>query len=45
MKLVGWHSGIYVDSQNLAEIAKIIERLQAVSIDHLGLSEKGFSDL
>lgn len=43
--LVGWHSELYIDAKDLPEIASIIEKLPAVSIDHLGLSEEGLSHL
>lgn len=39
--LVGWHSELYIDSKDLPEIAATIEKLPAISIDHLGLSEEG----
>jgi predicted TIM-barrel fold metal-dependent hydrolase len=39
--LVGWHSELYIDAKELSEIASIIEKLPAISIDHLGLSEEG----
>lgn len=44
-ELVGWHSEIYLDSNDLEDHATLIERLPAVSIDHLGLSKTGFSNL
>lgn len=43
--LVGWHSELYIDAQELPEIAPILQRLPAVSIDHLGLSEAGLPHL
>ena len=39
--LVGWHSELYIDSKELSELASTIEKLPAISIDHLGLSEEG----
>ncbi|MEO4052365.1 amidohydrolase family protein [Solibacillus sp. CAU 1738] len=39
--LVGWHSELYIDSKHLPDIMTILENLPAVSIDHLGISEKG----
>lgn len=39
--LVGWHSELYIDARELSEVAATLERLPAVSIDHLGLSEEG----
>lgn len=44
-ELVGWHAEIYIDSNNLEELAALIAKLPAVSIDHLGLSQTGFSNL
>ena len=43
--LVGWHSEVYIDAKELPEIASTIERLPAISIDHLGLSEEGLPHL
>ncbi|MCM3155445.1 amidohydrolase family protein [Priestia megaterium] len=43
--LVGWHSELYIDSKELPEIASTIEKLPAISIDHLGLSEEGLPHL
>ncbi|MFD4708059.1 amidohydrolase family protein [Gottfriedia sp. NPDC058432] len=43
--LVGWHSELYIDVKELPEIASIIEKLPAISIDHLGLSEEGLLHL
>lgn len=43
--LVGWHSELYIDAKELPEIASTIEKLPAISIDHLGLSEKGLPHL
>ncbi|WP_122522273.1 amidohydrolase family protein [Pseudomonas viridiflava] len=39
--LVGWHSELYIDSRELADIETRLLRLPAVSIDHLGLSAEG----
>lgn len=44
-ELVGWHSELYIDAKELPEIASIIEKLPAISIDHLGLSEEGLPHL
>ncbi len=38
---VGWHSELYIDSRELAEIETRLLRLPAISIDHLGLSAEG----
>lgn len=43
--LVGWHSELYIDANNLPEIQTTIESLPAISIDHLGLSEAGLPHL
>ncbi|HDR3492924.1 amidohydrolase family protein [Bacillus wiedmannii] len=44
-ELVGWHSELYMDAKELPEIASTIEKLPAISIDHLGLSEEGLPHL
>ncbi len=44
-ELVGWHSELYIDAKELHEIAATIEKLPAISIDHLGLSEEGLPHL
>ena len=43
--LVGWHSELYIDAKELPEIVSTIEKLPAISIDHLGLSEEGLPNL
>ena len=43
--LAGWHTELYIDSGKLVELSDVIEKLPAVSIDHLGLSKKGFGTL
>ncbi|HDX9588163.1 TPA: amidohydrolase family protein [Bacillus pseudomycoides] len=43
--LVEWHSELYIDAKELPEIASTIEKLPAISIDHLGLSEEGLPHL
>ena len=43
--LVGWHSELYIDAKELAGISSVIEKLPAISIDHLGLSEEGLPAL
>jgi predicted TIM-barrel fold metal-dependent hydrolase len=43
--LVGWHSELYIDAKELSEIVSTIEKLPAISIDHLGLSEEGLPHL
>jgi predicted TIM-barrel fold metal-dependent hydrolase len=42
---VGWHTELYVDSKDLPELHKTLIELPCVSIDHLGLSRDGFSNL
>ena len=44
-KLVGWHTELYVDSSELADLFDTLASLPAVSIDHLGLSKAGFHTL
>ena len=44
-ELVGWHSELYVDSADLADLFEALVSLPAVSIDHLGLSKAGFPTL
>lgn len=41
----GWHTELYVSSSSLSELMPIIKKLPAVSIDHLGLTQEGFTDL
>lgn len=43
--LVGWHSELYIDAKELPKITLTIEKLPAISIDHLGLSEEGLPHL
>ena len=43
--LVGWHVECYVDSKDLEPLMPILTILPKVSIDHLGLSQAGLSDL
>ena len=42
---VGWHTELYVDSKDFAELKDTLIALPALCIDHLGLSSEGFSDL
>lgn len=44
-ELAGWHSELYIDAKHLSAISSTLERLPAVSIDHLGLSEEGLPHL
>ena len=43
--VAGWHSELYVDSRDLADLAPLLTALPAVSIDHLGLSRDGLPTL
>ncbi|WP_367105392.1 amidohydrolase [uncultured Psychrobacter sp.] len=43
--LVEWHSELYIDAKELAEISSTIGSLPAISVDHLGLSEEGLPHL
>ncbi|HWP60003.1 MAG TPA: amidohydrolase family protein [Candidatus Acidoferrales bacterium] len=43
--LVGWHTELYVDSAELADLFETLVSLPAVSIDHLGLSKAGLATL
>ena len=41
-EVVGWHVELYADSQELEGLYQALVSLPSVSIDHLGLSGKGF---
>ena len=41
----GWHTELYVDSQNLGEIGRVLQKIKVFSIDHLGLSKSGLNEL
>ncbi len=43
--VVGWHTELYVDSSDLAELYPTLIHLPTISIDHLGLSQPGFASL
>ncbi|NMO03461.1 amidohydrolase family protein [Gordonia sp. TBRC 11910] len=43
--LAGWHTELYIDSTDLPDLAPMLTRLPAVSIDHLGLSAAGLPEL
>ncbi|KTC78332.1 amidohydrolase family protein [Legionella brunensis] len=43
--LAGWHIELYVESGELPQLADILLKLPAVSIDHLGLTKEGFPTL
>ncbi|MFC1665179.1 amidohydrolase family protein [Pseudomonadota bacterium] len=44
-EMLGWHAEIYVDSTALSALRKTLVKLPSLSIDHLGLSKAGYSDL
>ncbi|MGM8226181.1 amidohydrolase family protein [Cellvibrio sp. ARAG 10.3] len=44
-ELVGWHVELYVDSAELSGLFNTLLGLPSVSIDHLGLSKRGFPTL
>lgn len=44
-ELAGWHIELYVDSSQLDPLLPTLNRLPAVSIDHLGLSRSGWRSL
>ena len=44
-ELVGWHIELYVDSRHLVDMTSVLIGLPSVSIDHLGLSKRGFNTL
>ncbi|MFS0782779.1 amidohydrolase family protein [Bacillus sp. 1P06AnD] len=44
-ELAGWHTELYSDAALLEEIQPHLEKLPALSIDHLGLTKKGFKHL
>jgi predicted TIM-barrel fold metal-dependent hydrolase len=44
-EIAGWHVEIYIDSKELDGLSETLLKLPSVSIDHLGLSKKGFSSL
>lgn len=44
-EIAGWHAELYINSKDIGELKETIERLPAVSIDHLGLSKQGFPEL
>lgn len=43
--IAGWHAELYIDSKDLDQLKETIQRLPAVSIDHLGLSKQGLPAL
>jgi len=41
----GWHTELYVDSNDLKGLKTILEQIPKFSIDHLGLSKAGLTEL
>ncbi len=41
----GWHTELYVDSNDLKELKTILQQIPKFSIDHLGLSKAGLTEL
>lgn len=41
----GWHTEFYLDSKDLKVLKPYLDKIQSFSIDHLGLSDKGISEL
>ncbi len=41
----GWHTELYIDSKDLKELKPILKNIPKFSIDHLGLSKDGLSEL
>jgi len=44
-ELTGWHTELYADAGDLEDLVPVLIALPAVSIDHLGLSARGFPTL
>ena len=44
-EVAGWHVELYVDSRELAGLFDTLVSLPAVSVDHLGLAQEGFTTL
>lgn len=44
-ELAHWHSELYIDSRDLADLAGVVGALPKVSVDHLGLSREGLTHL
>ncbi len=43
--LANWHIELYVDSKDLKDLSSLLLQCPKISIDHLGMSKEGFSDL
>lgn len=41
----GWHTELYIDSKDLSNFRTVLSNIPKFSIDHLGLSQEGLSDL
>jgi len=41
----GWHTELYVDSKDLKNLKTILKKIPKFSIDHLGLSKAGLTEL
>lgn len=44
-EIAGWHTELYIDARDLAEIERVVAALPSVSVDHLGLSADGLPAL
>ncbi len=44
-EIVGWHTELYMDAADLDAHMEVLTALPALSIDHLGLSARGFPNL
>jgi predicted TIM-barrel fold metal-dependent hydrolase len=44
-ELAGWHAELYVDSKDLPELEPRLVTLPRVSVDHLGMTRKGYPAL
>lgn len=41
----GWHTELYLDGKDLVELKPILSQIKKFSIDHLGLSKEGLTEL
>lgn len=44
-KEYGWHTELYLDSNDMKELSSTLTQLPKFSVDHLGLSESGLNEL
>lgn len=44
-ELVGWHTELYINSNEIEELLPTLKKIKKVSIDHLGLSKEGLPNL